>query len=301
MNLNKYKNIQLTKNTDEANCITHSGRFHIDDVIATIFLSKLKKDIILARVPTTENINTENKTVYDIGFGEFDHHQKSRNGKRKNGIYYSSIGLLWNKFGKKYLESLNVNNVEKVFEYMDNELIQYIDATDNMQTEYLENKISPDFIKLCNPEWNEDITEDRAFLNALSLADAFWNVYIKHAIAEVEAIDIILKKLNESNECFIIFDYEIPFRKAIKFYNENKVRYIILKSRRDGYEIRTLLNNYKFKEELVNCTSIDSSRELTGVDDLIYVDNNAKLCCTKTLDGALKLVKYNEAKNNIKI
>ena len=41
---------------------------------------------------------------------------------------------------------------------MDNELIQYIDATDNMQTEYLENKISPDFIKLCNPLWNENIS-----------------------------------------------------------------------------------------------------------------------------------------------
>ena len=39
MNLNKYKNIQLTKQIDEANCITHSGKFHVDDVISTIFLS----------------------------------------------------------------------------------------------------------------------------------------------------------------------------------------------------------------------------------------------------------------------
>ena len=51
MNLNKYKNIQLTKQIDEANCITHSGKFHVDDVISTIFLSKI----------------IENKIVYDIG------------------------------------------------------------------------------------------------------------------------------------------------------------------------------------------------------------------------------------------
>lgn len=70
------------------------------------------------------------------GFGEFDHHQKNRNGQRKNGIYYSSIGLLWKKFGKEYLKDLRIKNIEKVYEYMDNELIQYIDATDNMQMEY---------------------------------------------------------------------------------------------------------------------------------------------------------------------
>ena len=83
---------------------------------------------------------------------------------------------------------------------MDNELIQYIDATDNMQMEYLKNKTSPDFIKLCNPEWNENITEDEGFIHALKLADEFWNIYLKHAIAEVEAIEIIKKTINENSK-----------------------------------------------------------------------------------------------------
>lgn len=166
-------------------------------------------------------------------FGEFDHHQKDRNGQRENGIYYSSIGLLWQKFGKKYLEKLKVKNINKTFEYMDNELIQYIDATDNMQTEYLENKISPDFIKLCNPQWNEDISEDEAFIHALKLADEFWKIYIKHAIAEVEA---------------------------------------------------------------VQAKDINMARVLTGIEDLIYIDIHGKLCCTKTLESAIRIVKYNEGK-----
>ena len=29
-----------------------------------------------------------------------------------------------------------------------------------MQMEYLKSKISPDFVKLCNPEWNENVTEE---------------------------------------------------------------------------------------------------------------------------------------------
>ena len=150
---NKYKNIELTDSIEKAKFITHSGKFHVDDVISTIFLSKIFDKIVLIRIPSIDNKNIADKIVYDIGGGEFDHHQKNRNGQRDNGIYYSSIGLLWRKYGKEYLKKIKVKNIDKTFEYIDLELIQYLDATDNMQTEYVENKILPDFIKLCNPEW----------------------------------------------------------------------------------------------------------------------------------------------------
>ena len=296
MILKKYKNIQLTNQIDEANCVTHSGKFHVDDVISTVFLSKILEKVILLRISTIENKNLENKLVYDIGFGEFDHHQKNRNGKRENGIYFSSIGLLWQKFGKKYLEKLKVKNINKTFEYMDKELIQYIDATDNMQTEYLENKISPDFIKLCNPEWNENISEDEAFFRALKLANEFWEIYLKHAIAEVDAIDIILNKINKCKNCYLVFDREMPYRKAIKLSNNDKLKYIIFKSRREGYDIRTISDACKFKKELIQAKDINTARKLTNINDLIYVDIHRKLCCTKTLEGAIQLVKYNESK-----
>lgn len=227
-------------------------------------------------------------------FGEFDHHQKNRNGQRKNGIYYSSIGLLWQKFGKKYLKILKVKNIDKTFEYIDNELIQYIDATDNMQIEYLENKITPDFIKLCNPEWNENTSEDEAFINALKLADEFWKVYVKHAIAEVEAMEIILNEIEKCKECYLVFDKEMPYRKAIKFSTNDKVKYIIFKSRREGYDIRTIQDSCKFKNEIVQEKDINIVKKITEIKDLIYIDVHGKLCCTGTLESAIKLIKYNE-------
>ena len=201
---------------------------------------------------------------------------------------------MWKKFGKEYLKQLKVKNIDKTFEYMDRELIQYIDATDNMQVEYLENKIMPDFIKLCNPEWNENISENVAFLNALKLADKFWEIYIKHAIAEVEAIEIILEKIDNCKECYLIFDVEMPYRKAIKYINTDKVKYIIFKSRREGFEIRTLIDSCKFKNEIVQATDINIARELTGINDLIYIDVHGKLCCTRTLESAIQIIKYNE-------
>ena len=105
MKVFKYKNIKLTKQYNKANFVTHSGTFHVDDVISTIFLSKIFKEINLIRVPSMNNRSVNNKLVFDIGLGEFDHHQKNRNGKRENGIYYSSIGLLWKKYGIKYLKN----------------------------------------------------------------------------------------------------------------------------------------------------------------------------------------------------
>lgn len=293
--MHKYKNIRLTNNIDEANCITHSGKFHVDDVISTVFISKIIDEVILLRLPNVNNKNLDNKFVYDIGLGEFDHHQKNRNGKRENGIYYSSIGLLWKKFGKKYLKQIKVKNAEKVFEYMDSELIQYIDATDNMQFEYLKSKTSPDFVKLYNPNWNEDISEKEAFINAIRMADEFWNIYIKHAIAEVEATEIILEKIKNCKECYLILEKEMPYKRAINNSN-NKLKYIIFKSRREGYDIRIVDNRIQFNNEIIE-EDINKIKKLTNVNDLIYVDNRGKLCCTKTLDGAIRLIEYNE-KNN---
>ena len=80
------------------------------------------------------------------------------------------------------MKKIKVKNIDKTFEYIDLELIQYLDAADNMQTEYVENKILLDFIKLCNPEWNEKTKENKAFIKALKLADEFWKVYIKNTI-----------------------------------------------------------------------------------------------------------------------
>lgn len=278
-----YKNIRLTESLEEANFVTHSGKFHVDEVMATVFLSKINDNIILFRTPSTQNLNLNNKLVYDIGYGKFDHHQKNRNGKRKEGIYYSSMGLLWKEYGKFYLKKLNVNDIDSVFNYIDEELIKYIDAADNMQFEYLENKIMPDFIKLCNPEWNEEVSENEAFMNAVTLADSFWNLYIKHAIAEVEAINIILEKIDNSKECYIYLDKEMPFRKLNKHLKNNKVKYLIFKSRREGYDVRTLLD-CKFKDEVMN------------LKDIIYLDNNRKLCCTKTKESAIKIIEFNENK-----
>ena len=94
-------NIKLTKNINEANCITHSGTFHADEIFATLILSKILPEIVLIRIPELVEKPNESALVYDIGAGKYDHHQLGGNGQRPNGIKYAACGLIWKEFGKK--------------------------------------------------------------------------------------------------------------------------------------------------------------------------------------------------------
>ena len=94
---------QLVKELKEANCVTHGGKFHPDEIFATVILSKILTNIRLIRVNEVTGTMREsigNKLVYDIGGGEFDHHQAGGNGQRDNGVKYASCGLIWKSYGK---------------------------------------------------------------------------------------------------------------------------------------------------------------------------------------------------------
>ena len=105
-------NIKITKNIDEANCITHSGTFHADEIFATLILSKILPEITLIRVQEFRDNPKDNVLVYDIGAGKYDHHQLGGNGARQNGVKYAACGLIWKEFGKQLLEKYNVEDDE---------------------------------------------------------------------------------------------------------------------------------------------------------------------------------------------
>ena len=90
----------------------------------------------------------------------------------------------------------------------------------------------------------------------------------------------------------------MPYKKAARLSNNDNVKYIIFKSRREGYDIRIIRDTCKFKDEIVQAKDIETCIKMTGIDELIYVDNHGKLCCTKTLESAIKLVEYNEKEKN---
>ena len=95
--------IEIVKRIEDANCVTHNGTMHADEVFATAFLELYLKDIKVFRCSSVDEKKLNpNALVYDVGRGKFDHHQKDAL-RRSNDIPYSSLGLFWKEFGKDFL------------------------------------------------------------------------------------------------------------------------------------------------------------------------------------------------------
>ena len=71
--------------------------------MSTVILLNRFGNIKLARVNEVEN---KNAFIYDIGFGEFDHHQKEFDLRHDSGVKYASFGLLFKKYGMDYLNKI---------------------------------------------------------------------------------------------------------------------------------------------------------------------------------------------------
>lgn len=133
--------------------ITHAGCYHADDVMSTAFLEILlnreatyeenpeagSRKIQLIRINKIEDVEVHPMTdiVYDIGFGEFDHHQKNKP-IRPNGIPYAAFGLLW----QRYACANGIGFTRVIMEMVDEDFVQYIDQTDNGGQQKFPNPLS---------------------------------------------------------------------------------------------------------------------------------------------------------------
>src|SRR3989344_6047926 len=186
--------------------VTHNGSFHSDDIFATAMLSLMLErknenfEIIRTRDPKTIE---KGDYVYDVGgvydkkMNRFDHHQKGGAEKRENGIEYSSVGLVWKKFGEKLCGSL------KTAKIIDRRLVSPIDAADN-GINLVENKydISPyyiqDFIYSMRPTWRENNLDcDIMFFKCVDFAKEILLreiIQAKDAILAMDKVISIYKK-----------------------------------------------------------------------------------------------------------
>lgn len=113
--------------------VTHSGRFHADDLLAYAVLSDLFPNATLIRSRSHEQ--GPNTLMFDIGRDYdaeamvFDHHQENQP-LRDNDIPYSSFGLIWKHFGKDWLAH-HALTVRDLHGRLDRSFVTAIDKMDN--------------------------------------------------------------------------------------------------------------------------------------------------------------------------
>ncbi|CRG93843.1 conserved Plasmodium protein, unknown function [Plasmodium gallinaceum] len=168
---------------------THSGRFHTDEILASVMLKFLPeyKDATIIRTRDQDKLD-KCDVVLDVGgvynheMKRYDHHQKEFNGTldERHNIRLSSAGLIYKHYAKDiFRRGFNITDEDKVnvlYDKIYSAFIESIDAIDNGINQYegeekyqinttLQNRVSrlnPNFLE-------DDIDEDERFMIASNL------------------------------------------------------------------------------------------------------------------------------------
>ena len=274
--------IKIVNNEQLANCITHSGTMHADEVFSTAFLDLYLKDVKVYRTNYIDQRKVEKDTiVYNVGRGKYDHHQPDAK-KRDNDITYCSFGLLWKEYGKDFLKNYDIKYVDEVWNGIDKDLVEYIDADDNGQFPKIEApykvKTLPGIIKLFNPSYDSGEDESEQFLAACEVAKAIFKEEILYINGKVIAEEELKEELKDvTDEKYVILDKFLPYEDTI-LGNEkyNNLLFVAYPSNRGGYAIKVIPKSTEdktarqsFPEEWAGLEG-EELELVSGIDGLIF-------------------------------
>ena len=302
----KESRIIITENIEEADLITHNGTFHSDEVFSTVLLSKvLKKDIL--KLCRTSNIK-EGITgfVYDVGYGKYDHHQPGGNGERKNGIKYSSFGLVWMDFGKDYLKQLNCLQIEEVWSMVDKKLVQNIDAIDNGQLGKLtqfdfEVVTLPNLISMYNSNWDdEQANQNEMFLKAVQFAQTVFDRFIISVVSKIRAKSRVEDAIENSKNQILILEKFMPWKEFLLDSENEKAKnilFVVFPSNRGGYNVYAVpKENGSFESRKLFPAKWAGLKDeelskISGVATATFCHTGRFICATRTKEDAIKIAR----------
>lgn len=294
-------NIKVTKNIEEANCITHNGTFHCDEIFSTIMFLKLLPEVVVCRTSDLEK-SREKQYIYDVGGGELDHHQFGGNGERENGVKYSSCGLVWKKFGKDIIKKYTDSNVDEIWEMLDKNLIQCIDAGDNGQIPDI--GVSYKLVQIANavaefnPNWDEEIDPDIRFEDAVKWAEIVFDNTFKSTISKLKAKGKVEKAIDNSKDGIMTLERFLPWKEVLLESSSAKakqINFVIFPSNRGGYNIYTVpekLGSFESRKLFPKEWAGLKDKELqkvTTVETARFCHNKCFICAVDTKEDALKL------------
>lgn len=251
-----------------ASAFTHSGKFHADDVFSAALLLYLNPEIMIKRgnrVP--EDFDG---IVFDIGRGQYDHHQKDSR-IRENGIPYAAFGLLWEELGSDILG-------EDLAQRFDEAFVQPLDNNDNTGEK---NELAT-LIGNFNPTWDAEGSNDEAFFQAVSVAGMILenkferfrgNERADKRVEEIYAHHeqaVHDREKHRDDARILILPEFVPCQ---KFLSETEIAFVIFPSNRGGYCIQPQKKEYSMNykcsfpvewlglenEELVVATGLKSA------------------------------------------
>jgi len=226
--------------------VTHSTIFHADDVFGAAMCHLISPGIKIIRTLDPEQYADDETLIFDIGMGEYDHHQPDKAFRPMTDGYYTDkdgmrqpipycgFGLLWRDFGHILCPD------PMTWQRVDRELVIPIDKTDNGIDK---NPLSK-MIGNMNPTWEEiilDKNQNLAFMMAESLAYVLLNHTIRQANSMVHAIDKVTEAYSVSpSEKILVMDQYMPYLDTIRDEKYKDLLFVVYPSQRGGWNVQTI-------------------------------------------------------------
>ena len=259
--------------------LTHAGAFHADDVFSAALLRMLRPDIEIIRrnfVP-----DDFDGLVFDIGRGKFDHHMTPIP-TRPNGKVLAAFGLLWAEFRREILPD------EKSWAEID-AFAARLDEADNYGTL---NDISAS-VAAMNPNWDEDITHDEAFEQAIAWASIVLTRRIESCKAKTRASEKLAELKAAQEPPVLELDRYMPFFDATV---GTDYLYVIYPSVRGTINAQAVPKNLHSRELVKPFPAewcgkdAEELAAITGIEGFSFCHATGFLCAADTLEQIRSVV-----------
>jgi uncharacterized UPF0160 family protein len=287
--------------------VTHSSRFHADDVFATAALQIVHDDQLEIVRSRDADIIAKADIVIDVGgvynpeVLRFDHHQNTFEEVRDNGIPYASFGLIWRHFGEEIC-----GGSQEVADILEKKIVQPIDASDNgvqiCDTKFddIHPYIVSSMLYSFMPSWKEDTDLDDAFKEAVDLAKKVLEREIIRLQDSLEAKDAIIKCYESAEDKRIIIFGEsdvyddMDIQHALTEH-EDPLLYIRYRHSDDNWSVKAVRsgegvfgNRITFPEGWGGLQNAELQKA-SGVDDAVFCHRACFMCVAKSLEGAVAM------------
>lgn len=275
--------------------VTHSGRFHADEVFAIAMMLMIKDfEIIRSR---EEDVIAKAEWVLDVGGeyepvrGRFDHHQNSFTKSRENGVPFATAGLIWEYFGPEILASKGLKGdyeLAYATTWVDEKLIVDIDAVDNgLYTEDPRPSVSM-LIGMMNASSDDADIQYAAFMKAVGFCDEILNNLIKGAIKESESVVALEAFVKTAEDGIMILDKNYPYKDFLRKHPE--IKRVVYPKSKEGFGVYCNGQENHLPERFRGLRA-DELNAVSGLSDTTFCHKSGFMAVCKSFESALFLAK----------
>lgn len=301
--------------------VTHSGKFHCDEVFAyavlclALGLSKPGEDHTLLRTRKPELIESGDivwdvGSLFDAAANRFDHHQRGAP-LRPDATPFSSAGLVWQVYGERAVAALlessgAVNFAPAIAAELDAGLVRRIDEIDNGVS--ATGPIVRDSLNLAalvgefNPPWDSPAANgshagDDAFLEASAMVEAMLARRVDGLRARLLAEEKVLAAHAAAEDPrLLVLETGMPWKSAV-FSHELPVVFCVSPASNGNWMLDTMPpepGSFAQRLPLPEGWAGLQAEELaaaSGVADAVFVHLRRFVGAAKSREGAVSMAR----------